>query len=70
MYITSKKDQKVEENGMFEMTLAYRSGSTSGTTSQTINNWPVVNGYSSKLRFTKERDDYYGNGGGYQPSSQ
>lgn len=62
LQVTAKKDHKLEETGMFEQTLAFSRYSGSAGTTDPTSHWPIVNGKGTKLRFTREQDEYYQGG--------
>jgi len=57
MQVGSKKDDKLDENGMFELTVAFDSGANALV--EPVNRWPVVKARGAKLRFTREREEHY-----------
>jgi hypothetical protein len=63
LQIVAKKDRKLEETGMFEQTLAFkpRSPTAPGIT-EVVQHWPIVTPRSTKIRFTREQEEYYQSG--------
>jgi hypothetical protein len=57
-HVTSKHGSKLEGTGVFEFTLASIAGGDAVT--QPTNPWPVVRARDAKLRFTPQRQGYYG----------
>jgi len=63
-YETSKHDgSKIEETGLYELALRFYPKSGTSIGSDPTQPWPIVHSKTAKLRFTREKEGYYGHDG-------